>query len=410
MAGIFQDAASALKLQETPSRRPESNIKKARISSYRRIPFGRSFARDTDLDELRESLTLSGNYDGKISPEPVMRFSVSRSRVFPTSLPYLHNHSNTSLTSGGNKEPPSSGFTTPVENKQNPAVPDPTFSKSESRHSTAIISSFDLESENEDCHSTHGVPLVIPIHNPSSQRLEGSKIDAWLDQVLSLPSDDSLGGHNTEMEELLGPSEDLLKASHPQSGSALSPQLTKNNLLDPLPLSRPPSMTSSNKENVSPANEGARPPTPPARLTPLSYYIASPFRRSTSPPNTRCNSFENAKTIRTSSTSRFQSPGTPCKLLSLAPKRKQRKGQARTVRSLKFVDAVRTDRPEFEIHEDENDCLVELSPHVERYRKGKGHKKIRCPSYFDRDIFRRASDSTGSMPDADMTSTQFNPS
>ena len=46
----------------------------------------------------------------------------------------------------------------------------------------------------------------------------------------------------------------------------------------------------------------------------------------------------------------------------------------------------------FDICEDDVvDSLIELSPHVERHRKGKGPKKERCPSYMDQDVLPECS-------------------
>ena len=48
-----------------------------------------------------------------------------------------------------------------------------------------------------------------------------------------------------------------------------------------------------------------------------------------------------------------------------------------------------TSRRDFTIHEDQlAEALAQLSPDVERHRKGKGPRRERCMSYWDEDILR----------------------
>lgn len=48
-----------------------------------------------------------------------------------------------------------------------------------------------------------------------------------------------------------------------------------------------------------------------------------------------------------------------------------------------------TSGPDFTIHDELADALAELSPQVERHRKGRGPKRARCKDYFDDDVLEK---------------------
>ncbi|KAL8862275.1 MAG: hypothetical protein Q9178_001284 [Gyalolechia marmorata] len=88
-------------------------------------------------------------------------------------------------------------------------------------------------------------------------------------------------------------------------------------------------------------------------------------------------------------------PSSP--YLSAPPKRK-----ARRLSPKKGGSLAGPDNWEFDIHEDEfSEGIVELSPTVEKYRKGRRPKRERCVSYWDEDIHPRSSGKTGSSKQAD---------
>ncbi|KAL8925586.1 MAG: hypothetical protein Q9172_002156 [Xanthocarpia lactea] len=94
---------------------------------------------------------------------------------------------------------------------------------------------------------------------------------------------------------------------------------------------------------------------------------------------------------------RLWHPLTSSPYLSAPPKRK-----ARRLSPKKSGSLAGPDNWEFDIHEDESsEGLVELSPSVEKYRKGRRPKRERCVSYWDEDIHPRSSGKTGSSKQAD---------
>ena len=73
-------------------------------------------------------------------------------------------------------------------------------------------------------------------------------------------------------------------------------------------------------------------------------------------------------------------------LLSAPPKRKKPKAVRSNTEATVEVNK-KKNQSKFDICEDDvADSLMELSPHVECHRKGKGPKKERCPSYMDQDV------------------------
>ncbi|KAI4282512.1 MAG: hypothetical protein L6R38_002856 [Xanthoria sp. 2 TBL-2021] len=79
---------------------------------------------------------------------------------------------------------------------------------------------------------------------------------------------------------------------------------------------------------------------------------------------------------------RFPHPLTPCRYLNSPPKRK-----APRLSPTKDGSLAGPTNEQFDIYEDEcSDELVELSPTVEKYRKGRRPKRERCVSYWDDDV------------------------
>lgn len=80
-------------------------------------------------------------------------------------------------------------------------------------------------------------------------------------------------------------------------------------------------------------------------------------------------------------------PDKPSNYFSLPPRRKKMRSSMNPM--LPRPDSAYDTAQQFEIAEDEETehDVVELSPHVIQYRKGKEPKRTRCASYYDKDIF-----------------------
>ena len=120
--------------------------------------------------------------------------------------------------------------------------------------------------------------------------------------------------------------------------------------------------------------------------------VPGPSRRNV-PCTTPFAGDERTRQVRT----RLWHPLTSSPYLSAPPKRK-----ARRLSPKKGGSLAGPDNWEFDIHEDDSsEGLVELSPTVEKYRKGRRPKRERCVSYWDEDIHPRSSGKNGSSKQAE---------
>lgn len=127
---------------------------------------------------------------------------------------------------------------------------------------------------------------------------------------------------------------------------------------------------SSDKENVPPSKS----PSPSTR--PPSYHTNSQV----------C--YPSTDTQSPAQHLRFDHPLTPQGYLNLPPRRK--KPRAKHTLSDNLTTLCRSGQ-DFTIHDDEMaGALAELSPQVERHRKGRGPKRERRASYFDADVLPTA--------------------
>lgn len=122
----------------------------------------------------------------------------------------------------------------------------------------------------------------------------------------------------------------------------------------------------SNKENTSPAKSS------PSSVRPPLFHVNSSIR------------YPNMNHKSPTRPLQFQHPLTPRGHLSLPPRKKKPKI---VDDSLGILPKPRLPVQDFTIHEDElSGALAELSPQVERYRKGRGPKRERRQSYLDEDV------------------------
>lgn len=286
MATIFHDAAATLQDVKTPTRRMSPNTTRLRLpaSQVRSTPFGGVRRDDTSTPSgvkilatdalrpvsetwkaLRTPEALYGcafrtPHPSKDIPSDAYSTNTDRKHLIPysaraltppevlfgpaspTPRPLEDPPLNTPDIDANGREPISSGFSTPQRRH-----PSHSFS-----NSPQCIFYPTLELSNElrtlsrpqsptsdilDCHSTHGVPLVIPIASSAQENVHRSSIDTWLTSIPEISSSSA---------------PDQYKSPPP-----LPPRPSKHSPHKPTspikyPLLRSLSHTSSNKENAPP--------------------------------------------------------------------------------------------------------------------------------------------------------------
>ena len=226
----------------------------------------------------------------------------------------------------------------------------------------------------EECHSSHGVPLVISAKTAQTSK-PNNLVDAWLEEVLA-------------------------HSPHPGSKEKVSVSTVGRNLPLPQTPKKPivhtkttPSRRVSNKENIAPSTAA------------LSWSdLDSPrqadassqpsFHRSSS-TSSRKSSMVDQNTLISASYS--QQADQLRGILKLPPEHKNatdavqlhtKDEKPRTPITFSAKISNSGGRLYFESCDDvEPATPVGLSPDVECFRKGKGPKRVRCPSYYDQDIF-----------------------
>ena len=276
------------------------------------------------------------------------------------------------------KEPISSGFETPI-------APTPGFVESPKDVTYPILvnwrslrSSFHascLGSDDEDLHSTHGVPLILPFHPPSAAEAQRSHIDTWLNEVVEATT---CGFSNSPTE--FDDTEDLIMNDAPPQSivpEARSPIQSRASLSSSGQKMQSGSRASSDKENVSPSKNSSshtRPSVPHLQTSALSQSCQN----------------NPHPVLQVTKALRFAPPVTPQGNLRVPPRRKR--ARVDKVDSSKEVKELPSPRINFTIREDQlTGALAQLSPDVERHRKGRGPKRERCMSYWDEDIVPPAS-------------------
>lgn len=339
MSMIFRNAANSLQGSVLPPHQKSSNIKKSRLPllQARGTKFGSTYQDDA---------MVSSGLNSPSSP--------------------LHNEEWV-------KEPISSGFATPigtapgfVKNPEEVKYPIP--GNWRSLRSRSNLSSFG--SDNDDLHSTHGVPLILPFPSSDAEEAPRSDIDTWLNGVVEGTIPGLLGSPKQSCDR-----EDLLMNDAPLSqnmASTLSPLLTRERVSwsKPTQDTQSPLRASSDKENISPPKSLSSPPRPPTQH--LQARTPSRFCQ-----------------ISTPATLQATQPLTPQGHLSLPPRQRKR---AR-IDGTASCAAARPETPtgprrrDFTIHEERiAGALAQLSPDVERHRRGRGPRRERCVSYWDEDI------------------------
>ena len=337
MSTIFRDASASLQALRSPPRRPTPNSRRTRL------PFSQSSKIDFGSDSENNA---------KVS----QRIELS------------------SPAEQGNEGPINSGFVTPpMPPSHSLETPEeiryPSFEAWQLPQSSSVASGFGSGDNNSQ--SSDGILEVTPISKFNSQDAPSATVDTWLAGIPTSTGDGpplSPQFHNNGDKEFSSVGAQFSHIPIPNV-----PNKRRGVIPQPKPLQglRAPSRASSNKENVSPIKSS------PSPTRPQTHY----------PPRTP-SGFRNGKTKLppTAGAVQFAHPFTTQGHFSVPPKRKKARVNKEATSDMKPVS---TSPKDFTIHDDQLvDALAELSPLVERHRKGKAPKRGRCVSYFDEDIIQ----------------------
>lgn len=344
MSNIFRDASASLQALRSPPSQHSSNIKRSRLplSQARNTRFGSASGFND------EPLPLSIDDIDKTEPEELI----------------------------------SSGFATPSKHpnpltKPSEGILHPSLKAWRSPPCSSIAASGStLGSNDQYTHSSPGtVRMDLPLRlNPDAQ---GAQIDSWLDGIPGSAENEAPAAlqHNINgvgvalpQKTRLSPAVTSYKFSQkPRTAPSIKPLASLGTL----------SRTSSDKENTTPMQSSPSPnPT-----SPIPQYTARiPSRFVTT---------ENRTTLGLTGTRRLVHPLSPQGRWNPPAKRKKTRLHDNGVNNSKAAPKAGKD---FTIHDDELvQALAEISPLVERHRKGRGPKRGRCGSYFDEDFMRDVS-------------------
>ncbi|CAD6585553.1 MAG: hypothetical protein ASARMPRED_002190 [Alectoria sarmentosa] len=416
MSMIFRDAATSFQGSRLSICKPSSNIKRPRLplSQARSIKFGSTGQDDTmvssglgnplnmtrylgascELEFPSSEVSRRGAYGvGLHSPTPRPLTKAGRTTLGTLTNQFhgeairnggmsledtlgVNSASLPSQIEEGGKKSISSGFATPIvptpksvanlEEAKYPILENWRSLRSSSNESI-------LGSDNEDLHSTHGVPLILPFPRSDVEEAPRSDIDTWLNETVEATTI----GLSRSLKLFHG-TEDLLTndisfsrnmAPNPSCPIRLgaSPSRLKQGM-------QSPSGASSNKESVSSSKCSSSPTRPSAQY----HQTRTPSRFCQTNPQ---------PTLQHADALPFTRPLTPQGHLSLPPSRKR--ARVDDFATSRAETEISTARRDFTIHEDKlAEALAQLSPDVERHRKGRGPKRERCMSYWDEDILQ----------------------
>ena len=218
--------------------------------------------------------------------------------------------------------------------------------------------------------------------------MDSRHVDAWLDEVLELsPPHANHPAFKESINQTIRTPRLCITGLSPWSWTPSNPNRSQDKSC-----SEPNSCRLvSNKENIPPstvAKTWSNVASPLVEDT-LDYLSMTPIHPRASDQSSSNSSDSPLGPTKAGPTSRSPISRAPHGLLHLAPKRKK----AKVIKAIK-QDHKELDTTSFTICEDESsDVLAELSPVIERHRKGRGPKRGRCRSYYDEDIFPQFSPS-----------------
>ena len=410
MSMIFRDAAISLQSSPLPTCRLSFNTKRFRVplSQARNIHIDNPCQKDRVISsiwgspskisrglEISPKSSRSSSGGGQRSPTPtplpkpdgatLMTLTGHSHDVDPDFNPMctsdalkVNSASLSSQIDEEGKEPISSGFETPI-------APTPGFVENPKDVKYPILenwpslrSSFHascLGSDDEDLHSTHGVPLILPFHPPNVEEAHRSHIDTWLNEVV----EPTTFGLSNSLTEFYGTEDLMMNDAPPQkiAPEARSPIQSRASLSSSRQKMQSGSRASSDKENVSPSKNSSshtRPFVPHLQTSVLSQSCQN----------------NPHPVLQVTKALRFAPRITPQGNLRVPPRRKR--ARVDKIDSSREKKELLSPRTNFTIREDQlTGALAQLSPDVERHRKGRGPKRERCVSYWDEDIIPPAS-------------------
>ena len=233
--------------------------------------------------------------------------------------------------------------------------------------------------EEDDHHSSHGVPLVIPIRKKKMERIDETKVDLWLEDVFMLSP------HIQKPEFKPQPragTETSIESDFNVADRYVSPK-RRTPFANSSYFKNENSRVVSNKENVppmKPAISWNEIPSPFSEKGTPKYLSLPPRRLARSPDSSLSPPKTPGYSNLPASKSTYRSPHP---FFHLTPKCQQARTSPSSLPPVPNNTPV--DKSALEIQED-SDELVELSPVVECHRKGQGPKRDRCLSYYDWDI------------------------
>lgn len=381
MSSIFQDAAQSLKALDASPMPASSNIKKVRmpLQQVRMTPFGCSGRKDSGSPPVQSSSRQVPKSTSLVQ-RAVIPPDVPCGVIFPYPLPVpypLPDHrawSNPYSSSDEAKESDGSNYSRPVIANHgekidcNQGFGEPTQWKL--RKLPSIPSSF-----GSDCHSSHRVPLVIPLSNAPKAKVED--IDSWLTELTRAFSPSLADPSPERQRDSMPEGIDKINASPSQPVDSPSPRPRLLMVPPRKPKVATPSRSADNNENshplypILPSNNASPPYSPPS--TPSTnhkiFQATSDFKRSKARSPANIHSLPHARIPSINSgpqRKRARLSDVVCK-----HKLARRTNMDPTVESLDDRRAAQS---------------TGLSPDVERHRKGRGPKRGRCPSYWDTDI------------------------
>ncbi|KAL2037941.1 hypothetical protein N7G274_009416 [Stereocaulon virgatum] len=336
MSAIFQDASATLQGFQSSPYQPSLNLTRSRLplSQARGIGFGSAAYANND-----------------ISPRAQPQSSGKKA----------------------NRKPVSSGLVTPSTPCSLPSeipaeIPYPVSETWQLPQSSSIAYGFGPSRDGSQ--SSHGILEVTAFSTSNTKAAQSADIDSWLANIPTSTGKEPPSNPQSYDEE-----EELVTVKGARFSPSSVPTLpgqrsVASSAFTPLQGIRPLSRTSSNKENLDPAKS-----SPSPKRFPIQHLPSTPSR------------FRNPKTQpypQSVSILRFAHPSTLQGHLSLPPMRKRTRTANQTTSSVKPTTSTNKD---FTIHDDQlAEALAELSPLVERHRKGRGPKRERCMSYFDEDV------------------------
>ena len=371
---IFRDASAKLQGVQTSPCTQLTNIRGSRLplSQARRMKFGTAADDSSTTQGLGiPSSPLASQSSCVERSQTTLNAAASTDIACPSPLlpaHYLPTSPYRPVTGDPEKEPISSGFTTPSALCSHlPRTPEEVRTATCDRWILPQSSSVDGSISKYVGQARRSAPPALsPAILSDAGELYTAGIEDWLYSIDSAANDSEsreAPQTQTSLGSVVTPrTASSLQALYSKDGPQRSPLASSELGYNP----QSPSRSSSNKENVSPSR-----PSPSPTRSSIIFPATTPLRILA----------DRTQTSEVTAARQFTHLVTPQGHLSLPPKRKKsRVTGATNPNSAEFGK-------DFTIHDDQlADALAQLSPDVELHRKGRRRKRERCVSYWDEDI------------------------